>query len=206
MNEAVAELVNVGSAWQRSSDLNFASCGQSASRSQPDLLMMLKDAERLLSLDARLAKQQISEAIVFLEKRDIPPKSCATEGFVSGGLLPWQVRRVRERINKDLESPLTTAQLALTVKLSTGYFCHAFKRTFGVPPHAYISDTRVKRAQEMMLMTEEPLSHIAAACGLADQSHLSRLFKKIVGQNPNSWRRANKEGHKSIYSTPRADR
>lgn len=164
---------------------------------------MLKDAERLLSLDARLAKHQILEAIVFVEKRSLPPKSNATEALVSGGLLPWQIRRLQEQIQKDLDSTLTTAQLARTVKLSTGYFCHAFKRTFGVPPHAYISEERVKRAQQMMLTTTDPLSQIAAACGLADQSHLSRLFRKTVGQNPNSWRRLNKEGHKSVYSTSR---
>ena len=176
---------------------------QSGPASQPELLLMLKDAERLLSFDARLAKEQISEAIVLLEKRDMPPESCAAGVFVSGGLLPWQIRRLQERIEKELDSALTTAQLACTVKLSTGYFCHAFKRTFGVPPHAYISDARVKRAQQMMLTTADPLSQIAAACGLADQSHLSRLFRRIVGQNPNSWRRANKEGHKSIYGTSR---
>jgi transcriptional regulator GlxA family with amidase domain len=175
----------------------------SAFQPQPDLLMMLKDAVRLLSLDARLAKEQISEAIVFLEKRDMPPKSCATGVLVSGGLSPWQIRRLQERIEKDLDTRLTTAQLARTVKLSTGYFCHAFKRTFGVPPHAYISDARVKRAQGMMLTTGEPLSQIAVACGLGDQSHLSRLFRKIVGQSPNCWRRANKEGHKSLYSASR---
>ena len=205
MSETVAEFVNAEPVAQRSSDPNLVGCRPSASQSQPDLLMMLKDAERLLSLDARLAKQHISEAIVFLEKRATAPKSCGTGVLVSGGLSPWQVRRLQERIEKDLDRSLTTAHLALTVKLSTGYFCHAFKRTFGVTPHAYISHARVKRAQEMMLMTGEPLSQIAVACGLADQSHLSRLFRKIVGQNPNSWRRANKEEHKSI-TAPHADR
>jgi transcriptional regulator GlxA family with amidase domain len=182
-------------------DRHFAPRRQFAFRPQADLLTMLKDAVKLLSVDAGLAQKQISEAIVFLEKRDMPPQSEAKEAFVRGGLLPWQIRRLQERIEKDLDGRLTTAQLAHNVKLSTGYFCHAFKRTFGVPPHAYISNARVKRAQEMMLTTADPLSQIAVACGLADQSHLSRLFRKIVGQNPDRWRRANKEGHKSVYAS-----
>jgi transcriptional regulator GlxA family with amidase domain len=177
---------------------NLADQRKSEFQPESDLLMMLKDAARLLSLDARLAEEQISEAIVFLESRESTQDSQTAEVFVSGGLLPWQIRRLREQIDKSLDARLTTAELARTVKLSTGYFCHAFKRSFGVPPHAYISGARIKRAQGMMLATSEPLSQIAVACGLGDQSHLSRLFRKIVGQSPNSWRRANKEGPTSL--------
>jgi AraC-like DNA-binding protein len=41
----------------------------------------------------------------------------------------------------------------------------------------------------MMLFTKEPLASIALACGLADQSHLTRLFRRVVGVSPASWRR-----------------
>jgi AraC family transcriptional regulator len=41
-----------------------------------------------------------------------------------------------------------------------------------------------------MLSTQQPLRDIAAECGLADQAHLTRLFRKIVGESPAAWRRA----------------
>ena len=41
-----------------------------------------------------------------------------------------------------------------------------------------------------MLSTDAPLSEIALDCGLADQAHLSRLFRRIVGETPRAWRRA----------------
>jgi len=41
-----------------------------------------------------------------------------------------------------------------------------------------------------MLSTNKPLSEIAAECGLADQAHLTRLFRKVVGESPAVWRRA----------------
>jgi AraC-like DNA-binding protein len=41
-----------------------------------------------------------------------------------------------------------------------------------------------------MLSTMRPLSEIAVDCGLADQAHLTRLFRKIVGESPAAWRRA----------------
>jgi AraC family transcriptional regulator len=36
----------------------------------------------------------------------------------------------------------------------------------------------MQRAQELMLETQEPLAEIALACGLCDQAHLTRVFRK----------------------------
>ncbi len=48
---------------------------------------------------------------------------------------------------------------------------------------------RLKRAQEMMLASSEPLSQIALACGFSDQAHLCKAFRRDVGESPNAWRR-----------------
>jgi AraC-like DNA-binding protein len=48
----------------------------------------------------------------------------------------------------------------------------------------------VEHAQRLMLATDAPLSQIALDCGLADQAHFSRLFRRFVGESPRSWRRA----------------
>jgi hypothetical protein len=42
-----------------------------------------------------------------------------------------------------------------------------------------------------MLMSREPLSQIAVACGFADQAHLARLFRREMGSAPSQWRRVN---------------
>ena len=80
--------------------------------------------------------------------------------------------------------------LAGLVRLSTSHFCRSFKVSVGDTPHAYIMRRRLERAQAMMLESTESLSQIAAACGLADQAHLTRLFRRYTGQTPFNWRRA----------------
>jgi transcriptional regulator GlxA family with amidase domain len=106
-----------------------------------------------------------------------------------GGLANWQIRRVTDHVGLNLSEPLPNEELAALARLSTGHFSRAFKVSMGETPHAYIVRQRVRHAQRLMLETSDSLSQIACACGLADQAHLSRLFRKIVGTSPLSWRR-----------------
>ena len=114
-----------------------------------------------------------------------PPKAKP----VKGGLAAWQVRNVVQHIDTYLGSTIVVDALAEVARLSTGHFCRAFKVTTGETPHAFLIRQRVGRAQTLMLQTDDTLSHIAYACGLTDQAHLTRLFRRVVGATPLIWRR-----------------
>jgi AraC family transcriptional regulator len=166
----------------------------------PVIRDLLQTAGYTLATDRTSAKQLIDQAIELLNTfpmRATPPSGCFAPCC---GLAPWQMRRVSDFIEKHLASSLPAARLAGVVDLSTGYFCHAFRKSFGVPPHTYVMGKRVQRAQSMMLTTDDPLSQIALSCGLADQSHLSRVFRRALGSSPSAWRRHYKISH----SSPRA--
>ena len=68
-------------------------------------------------------------------------------------------------------------------------FFRAFRQTFGETPLAYIMERRIRRAQDLMLTSRVPLSQVALECGMCDQAHFCRVFRRIVGINPNAWRR-----------------
>jgi AraC family transcriptional regulator len=106
-----------------------------------------------------------------------------------GGLAPWQKRKVDCYLRENLKHPVRVDQLAREVSLSVSHFCRAFKESFGITPHTHIIRLRLELAQHLMLTTRDPLSHIALACGLADQAHLTKLFQRWVGETPNVWRR-----------------
>jgi AraC family transcriptional regulator len=89
-----------------------------------------------------------------------------------------------------LDTPLRTRDLSILVRLSPSHFARAFKGSLGYPPHGYVMRQRMVRAQRLMLSTDAPLVQIAADCGLADQSHFSRLFRRFAGESPGAWRRA----------------
>jgi transcriptional regulator GlxA family with amidase domain len=109
---------------------------------------------------------------------------------VRGGLAPWQIRKVTSHVETHLDQPIRNEDLAALVRLNPSHFGRAFRNSFGEPPHEYVIRRRVERAQGLMLSTDAPLSEIALNCGLADQSHLTRLFRRFAGESPRAWRRA----------------
>ena len=59
-------------------------------------------------------------------------------------------------------------------------------RRVGLPPHAYQIQLRVARARELVA-AGVPLAEVATMTGFADQSHLTRLFKRVVGIPPGQY-------------------
>ncbi|MCK8787552.1 AraC family transcriptional regulator [Roseomonas sp. NAR14] len=107
-----------------------------------------------------------------------------------GGLAAWQVRRVRRLVAERLSEPLSVMEMASAARLSRSAFFRGFGASFGCAPHAWLLEQRIERAKRMMRDGEEPLAQIALACGLADQAHLSRVFRRHAGETPSRWRRA----------------
>ena len=107
-----------------------------------------------------------------------------------GGLAAWQANRALEYIEDNLGSKMAIREIADCVALSKSHFSRAFKQSLGSSPMAYIAARRVERAKLMMISTRQMLTDIALACGFADQSHLTKSFRRVVGMSPALWRRA----------------
>lgn len=105
-----------------------------------------------------------------------------------GGLADWRAKRVAAFVEDNIDSSIRVGDLARIVLLSTSHFCRAFKQTFGETPLRYVARQRMRRAQDIMLCSRDSLAKIAVDCGMCDQAHFSRVFRKIVGVNPGAWR------------------
>jgi transcriptional regulator GlxA family with amidase domain len=99
---------------------------------------------------------------------------------------------VLAHIEANLDAPIRNTDLAALARLSTFHFNVSFRNSVSNSPHGFIIRRRVERAQALMLSTDHSLSDIAAECGLADQAHLTRLFRRIVGETPAAWRRTHR--------------
>ena len=73
--------------------------------------------------------------------------------------------------------------------LSVSQFARGFKQSTGCPPHRWVLQRRIERAQDLLLTSDKTLPEIASACGFGDQSHLTAAFGQVVGTAPGLWRR-----------------
>ena len=134
------------------------------------------------------ASECLQRAEALLEAVEQP--AAPAPATVSQGLAPWQIRRVLSHVDSKLDSTIRNKDLAAVARLCESHFNVAFRKSVGQSPHEYIIRRRMERAQGLMLSTDKGLSEIAAECGLADQPHFTRLFRRVVGESPAAWRRA----------------
>lgn len=155
------------------------------------LTSLLATAAGAVHVDRQLTQRCILRAAMLLELEiTLQGDATAQATHRPGGLVAWQVNRLKTYIDDKLNSSIRSADLAELVRLSTGHFHRAFRNAFGESPIAYVIKQRVRRAQKLMLSDSRvSLSQVALECGMCDQAHFSRTFRRVVGTTPSAWRR-----------------
>ncbi|MFT7776240.1 helix-turn-helix domain-containing protein [Roseateles sp.] len=108
----------------------------------------------------------------------------------AGGLSSAARRRVLDFIDAHLDGPdLNLPGLAAQAHLSEFHFARMFRVCMGCSVHDWVAARRLARARTLLRGTALPLADIAAACGYAGASHLSRHVKATTGATPGQLRR-----------------
>jgi AraC family transcriptional regulator len=143
------------------------------------------------------ADRDISRRYLLRASALLRAKRRADSGAVSGrksglrgGLMAWQLNRLVDYIETHLVEKTVAKELADLINVSVGQMFRAFKVSVGVSPFQYITRRRIELACTMMSTGREPLSQVAVACGLYDQPHFCRVFRRVTGMSPTQWRRS----------------
>lgn len=94
----------------------------------------------------------------------------------------------RAILHETMLEPWTVSEIAGAVSRDPAYLCRAFRTQVGCTMGEYVRQLRTRRAADLIASSAMPLAEIAAACGFADQSHLTRVFKSQMGMTPNAFR------------------
>ncbi|GAA6621556.1 helix-turn-helix transcriptional regulator [Scytonema sp. NUACC26] len=106
----------------------------------------------------------------------------------SGGLSPYQLKRTIEYISDNLNLDLSLNVLAAMLGMSPYYFERLFKQSVGRTPHQYILHCRIERAKQLLQDNELSIGEIACQVGCKNHSHFSKLFRKLTGMSPKTYR------------------
>jgi AraC-like DNA-binding protein len=110
-----------------------------------------------------------------------------------GSLSPSQLRRATRFLASFSGSPLSIEEIAGKVGLSPAQFSRAFKISTGTPPYRWQLNLRIFKAQELLRYGSLSLAEIALATGFTEQSHFTRIFKKVTGASPGAWQRDHRQ-------------
>jgi len=99
----------------------------------------------------------------------------------------------REYLEDNLGQGVPLEELARLTNLSPFHLTRVFRDEVGLPPHAYQTQARLGRARSLLLRGWSA-ARVARETGFADQSHLTRRFKRLVGVTPGRYA----EGSKNV--------
>jgi len=99
---------------------------------------------------------------------------------------PTHIHRVKEMIADQLDINHSLTDLAQESGLSRFHLLRTFKQTYGLSPHAFQLDERIKSAK-ILLKSGHSIIDTSNALGFADQSHLQRNFKKRLAVTPKQY-------------------
>jgi len=96
--------------------------------------------------------------------------------------------QVRALLEDDSARNVTLDDLSRLTGLNAFTLLRAFRQAYGLPPHAYQVQARLRQAK-CLLRQGESLAQVALHTGFADQSHLGRHFRRTYGLTPDQYRR-----------------
>ena len=154
----------------------------------PALARMLR-AELAAEFGGRLMMETLrTQACVHVLRRFA--RTRCPEPKNSGAFTAAERRRLAEYVAHNLSRDLSLAELAGVVGLSVFHFARKFQAAFGCSPHQWLIRQRVGLARELIKTGASPLKEIAFRAGFADQSHMTRLFRRHHGTTPAEYRRS----------------
>jgi len=148
------------------------------------VLQILRAAEEGNALAADTLLRVAVTRLLRLNGGSLPQRAVPT----AGGRVAARARAVLEDRMVD---PPTLEQLAGDLETSPFALLRAFRGAYGMPPHTWLTDARVRRARRLLDAGTAP-AEAAVAVGFTDQPHLNRHFARIVGVPPGAYQRERK--------------
>ncbi|MGX1886614.1 helix-turn-helix transcriptional regulator [Streptomyces sp. NPDC055287] len=99
-----------------------------------------------------------------------------------------QLRRVRDRIDRQYAQPLNVEALARGVNMSAAHLSRQFRLAYGESPYAYLMTRRIERATALLRRGDLSVTEVCFAVGCSSLGTFSTRFFGLVGMPPSVYR------------------
>ncbi|MFJ4651690.1 helix-turn-helix transcriptional regulator [Nocardia sp. NPDC088792] len=100
-----------------------------------------------------------------------------------------QLRRVKDRIDREYAQPLDVEALARDAHMSAGHLSRQFRAAYGESPYSYLMTRRIERAMALLQRGDMSVTEVCFAVGCSSLGTFSTRFTELVGMPPSAYRR-----------------
>ena len=100
-----------------------------------------------------------------------------------------ELRRVKDRIDREYAQPLDVEALARGANMSAGHFSRQFRLAYGESPYAYLMTRRIERAMALLRRGDLSVTEVCFEVGCSSLGTFSTRFTELVGVPPSVYRR-----------------
>jgi len=95
-----------------------------------------------------------------------------------------RLQAARNLIDTSWHLPLNLEQISQYAGFSRHHFLRAFRRTFGITPHQYLTWRRIEKAQYLLAYSDMSVTDICCEVGFQSLGSFSALFRRYTGCSP----------------------
>jgi AraC family transcriptional regulator len=95
---------------------------------------------------------------------------------------------VEETLREQYRAPPSLTRLAQAIGVHPVHIARAFRARHGCSAAGYVTKVRVEHACRLLATTAQSVSEIAVEVGFFDQSHFTRMFRRVMGTTPARYR------------------
>lgn len=113
------------------------------------------------------------------------------------GKVPAWAKELKEIIQDQIDTNLTLSlkEVSQSLHVHPTYLSREFSKYFDDLSFGdYIRKLRIEKAIQLLDDPKHSLSEIAYLTGFSDQSHFTRIFKKVTGKNPSAYKKTLSKG------------
>ncbi len=100
------------------------------------------------------------------------------------------VHQAKDFIHQNYTQHITSKDIAAHLNMSESHLRAQFRAIYGITLHAYLSETRLIAAKQMLSNTTNSVSQIAEQCGFASLEYFINTFHRNTGMSPGMWRKS----------------
>ena len=148
-----------------------------------DLMLHLIERDHGPDIATSVADQMVYNAV-----REPTAEQKVSLQSRSGMRNPHLVKAIA-RMQETIEAPLSAAEIASEIGISTRQLERLFGRYLNASPKKYFMELRLERARHLLVQTEASVIDVALACGFESAGHFSRVYRAAFGVTPTNQRR-----------------